>query len=511
MSRTKNAARNIFFAILSRMLTLIISFVSRTLFIQYMGNTYLGINGLFTEVLGALSFVELGFGTALNFSMYKPVAEGNNEKTVKLLDYYKKVYRVIAFLIATIGICLIPFLQYIVNGAENTSISEIRIYFFMFLVNTVVGYFVSYKYSIVNASQQNYIITNLEFTVNTVTTIVQILVIAVTKNYLLYLITHTGMLILSRILLSVYLNKKFPILKEKPEKPLSREEKQPIYKEVKGLVFHQFSSVAIHQTDNIIISSLTDLGVVAVGYVSNYNMLINTVTSVITLVFNNFVSGVGNLVAISTKENLRKVFKDINFLNFWIYGFVTIAFYILIPPFIELWLGKEFLIDEVSFFLIILNCYLMGQSIAYNTFRNGYGEFNRDKWVSICQAFINLVVSIICCRLFGMVGVYIGTIASRIWFVVLRPFVTYEVMFEESVKEYYVKLLKYLGIVFFSGIVTYLITEIFIQEVTVVSFIFKMLLVVSIPNILFLIFTFQTKEFKNMLQRLSDLLSRNGK
>lgn len=511
MNRTENAMRNTFFVVLNKMLTLAVTFISRTLFIRYLGSTYLGINGLFTEILSALSFVELGFGTALNFSMYRPVAERNNEKIVKLLDYYKKVYRIIAFLISIIGISLLPFLKYIVNGAGDIPVSEIRIYFLFFLANTVIGYFVSYKYSVVNANQQNYVVTNIEFVINLVIVISQIITIAITKNYLLYLSVHTGGLILSRIVLIFYLNKSFPVLKEKPKQSLSKEEKQPIYKEVKGLVFHQFSSVAIHQTDNIIISSLTDLGVVAVGYISNYSMIINAVTGIITLVFNNFVPSVGNLAVVSTKDNFRKVFKEINFLNFWIYGFWAIAFYILIPPFIELWIGKEFLIDNLSFFLIILNCYLMGQSIAYNIFRNGYGNFNSDKWISIFQAFINLIVSIVCCKAFGMVGVYMGTIVSRIWFVLLRPFVTYEMMFEEEVKEYYKNLVVYLGIVIAVGIVTYGITEIFIRKITVDSFICEIILVACTTNILFFIFTFQTKEFKNILQRLKKTLCHDRK
>ncbi len=506
MSRTEYAVKNVFFAIMNRMLTLVVNFVSRTFFIHYLGNTYLGINGLFTEILSALSFMELGFGTALNFAMYKPAAEKNTEKIVRLLDYYKRVYQVIALLVSAVGVSLIPFLQFIVKGAEDTPISEIRIYYVFFLINTVVGYFVSYKYSIVNAEQKNYIITNTEFVINIVIVILQTITIVIAKNYLVYLIVHTGLLVLSRVLLAFYLNRKFPILREKPKQTLSKVEKQPIYKEVKGLIFHQFSSVAIHQTDNIIISSLTDLGVVAVGYISNYNMIINAVTGVVSLVFNQFVSGLGNLVAVSTKENLRKVFRDINFLNFWFYGFVAIAFYILIPPFIELWVGKEFLIDKVSFFLIILNCYFMGQSIAYNVFRNGYGNYNSDKWISIIQAVINLVISIVCCKFYGLAGVYVGTIASRIWFLLLRPFATYEMMFEENVKKYYIQLIKYFLIVLLVGGVTYGITELLIQEVSIISFVFEILLVLSVPNLLFLILTFRMVEFTNIKKRIMNLI-----
>ena len=506
MSRTENAIKNTKYALISKLLSLFISFVSRTVFIHVLGNTFLGINGLFTEVLSVLSFAELGFGTALNYSLYAPVVRGDTVKTVKLLHFYKTVYRVIALIVAGLGLLLVPFLKYIVKGADTLTLHDLRLFFLLFLTNTVVSYFVSYKYSYVNARQENYLMTEINFAVNSLISCAQIVVILIFRNYLVYLLTHTFLILLSRFFIALYLNKKYPILKEQPKVPLSEEEKQPIYQEIKGLIVHQFSSVAVHQTDNIIISSLTGLGVVMVGFVSNYNLLINSVLGFVTQVFNSVTSGFGNLAASSTKENYRKVFFTANFINFWIYGFCCIAFFVLIPPFITLWIGRDRLIDTMSLFLIIMNCYLQGQSLIYNNARLAVGNFNRDKWWALTQAIVNLVVSIWGAKQLGLVGVYIGTVVSRLVNILFRPYATYRFMFDHSCGEYYLQLFKYFGSAICAGTVCYFATFKLLENVTLWTFILSAIIVLILPNLIFAALYYRSNEFKDLRIRLNTII-----
>lgn len=508
MSRTKYAAKNVFFAMSSKIITLLITFVSRTIFIYWLGNECLGINGLYSEILNVLSFAELGFGVALNFSLYKPVAEEDEEKVIKLLDYYRKIYSRIAFVVLGVGLLLLPFLPYLVRDAQNISVGELRLFYVFFLLNTVVEYFVSYKYSLANAKQMNYINTNYEFVSNLIIVVVQTVVIVVTKNYLWYLAIRTGALITSRVVLNWYLNRKFPILKERPVKPLSPEEKKPIHSEVKGLAFHQFSSVAVYQTDNIIISSLTEQGIMAVGYISNYSMLLVGVTAMVKLIFSNLVSGFGNLIATSTKQKLGEVFGEVNFINFWLYGFCAIGFYYLIPPFIRLWLGEEYIIDEFVFFLIVLNCYLMGQSSVYNDVRLAFGSFQKDKWISFTQAIINLVVSVIGAKLWGLTGVYVGTIVSRIFFVLARPAMSYRMMFEKSVGDYYKQLFLYLLIVLVTGFGCGRLLDVLVQGDGLLDLVYRFLIVSVSVNLVFALLFFPTKRFAKVAERIKRVLRR---
>ncbi len=506
MSRTENAVKNTTYGIISKIVSLVLGFASRTVFIYILGNQYLGVNGLYTEILSMLSFAELGFGTALIFAMYKPVAEDDKIKILKLLDFYKKVYRIIALIITVIGLVLLPFLQYIVKGADQLSLFDLRLYFLIFLFNSVVGYFVSYKFSYVNALQKNYVETNINMVLNVITIVAQIAVLILFRNFLAYLITQSIMLLISRFILVSFLNKKFPILKEKPETPLTKDERKPIYREVRGLVVHQFSSVAVHSTDNIIISSLTGLGVAAVGLISNYNLIINSVLGFITIIFTSVTSGFGNLAASGTIDEFRNVFKVANFINFWIYGFCAIAFFVLIPPFITLWIGKDNLIDTISFLLIIINCYLQGQSTIYNNARIAKGNFNKDKWLALIQALVNLVVSIIGAKFLGLVGVYIGTIVSRLVYVVFRPYSTYKFLFGKSSSEYYAKLILYFIIVCVAGVITYLATYYLLSNVNVLRFLLSAFIVAILPNIIFALIFFKSKEFKEFLNRVKNFI-----
>lgn len=502
-SRTKNAARNALFGVLSKILNLLFGICSRTIFIYVLGSTYLGINGLYSEILGLLSFAELGFGSAMTFSMYKPTAENDREKIIKLLNFYKKVYRIIAVIILILGLGLLPFLGNIVKGADWLSLKELREYFLIFLFNTFISYFVTFKYTYLNARQKNYITTNIESVVTIFSHIAKICILLIYQNFLLYLLIESMILLISRIIISRYLDKKFPILKETPEVPLSAEEKTPIYKEVRGLVVHQFSGVAVHSTDNILISMLSGLGVVAVGYISNYNMLMNSVLGFVTIIFSSVTSGFGNMVAASSTDNFRKVFKEMNFLNFWIYGFCSIAFWILIPPFITLWIGADKLIDPTSFALIILNCYLQGQSTVYNNARIAKGNFGKDKNWALAQAMTNLVVSVIAAKYFGLVGIYIGTITSRMIYVLFRPYSTYEFLFEENVKEYYITFSQYIGATFIGAILVRIFTNRILDTVTITSFLLSGLSVVLVPNLLFLVLFMRSKEFYLWRERLS--------
>lgn len=485
---------------------MILGFASRTVFIYFLGVTYLGINGLYSEILAMLSLTELGFGTALIVAMYKPVAENDREKILQLLDFYKRAYRVIAIVVAGVGLALLPFIQYLVKGAENLSLFDLRLYFVFYLANTVIGYFVAYKFSYVNALQKNYIVTNISTAINFITIIVQSVAIWLTKSFFVYISVHTLILVTSKVMEVVYLNKKFPILKEKPEIQLNKEERAPIFKEVKGLALQQFSSVAIHSTDNIIISTLSGLGVTAVGLISNYTLITSSVLGFVVILFGSITSSFGNLVATSTTEHYRKTFLDLNFVNFWLYAFCSIAFIVLIPPFITLWLDENYLVDTASFVLIILNCYLQGQSTLYNNVRIAKGNFNKDKWISFSQAWINLIVSVIGAYYFGLVGVYIGTIASRVFFVVARPIATYRFMTDKSPWDYFSRFLKYFGATLFAGAITCLVCSRVLVSVNIWTFALAAIIVAVIPNVIFLALFFRDEEFKSVLTRAVNII-----
>lgn len=508
MSRTQNAIKNAFAGVISKVLNLIFAFVARTVFIYVLGDTYLGVNGLYSEILMFLSVAELGFGSAMTFAMYKPVVDNDRKKIIQLLCFYKKIYRIIASVIVVLGLCTVPFLNYIVKGAEWLSYRELVLFFLVYLFNTFIGYFVSYKYTYLNALQKNYVQTNIDTVIATVTYIVQIIAIVVFKSFWGYLLINSFVLLCSRLFIIIYLDIKYPILKEKASVPLDNKTKKTIYEEVRGLAVHQFSSVAVHSTDNILISMVSGAGVIGVGLISNYNLIMRGVLGFVEILFNSVTSGFGNLAATSSSKKFCEVFREINFVNFWIYGFCSIALWILVPPFITIWIGADKLVDNMAFTLIIVNCYLQGQSTAYNNARIAKGNFNKDKGWAFAQAITNLVVSVIAAKYLGLVGIYIGTVASRLVYVMFRPYSTYKFLFEESSIEYYKKLLQYFINVIIAALLTKLCVIKLVSTITVLSFVVMMFIVLIVPNAVFLILNCKSEEFAICRNRIAACVSK---
>lgn len=314
MGRVKQAEKNIFFGYVSNFIILILGFWQRDIFISVLGKTLLGVNTLYADILSMLSLAELGIGTALNFSLYKPVANNDLEKIKSYMKLYRKAYLAIAGVISVIGLAITPFLPYLIGVEERGSVSvrDLTIYYLIFLFNTVSTYFVAYKYSLVNAQQKNYIQTNITTITKIITVVVQIVILLTTKNFLFYLLTQAVIELLQKIAVSIYFDHLYPYLRDKNVRKLTKEETDIVVTKSKALMFHKIGDVARLQTDSIIITYFIDVG--SVGFVGNYNYIITYGANFINLIFNSVISGFGNLVATESKEKQYYIFRVYRFL-----------------------------------------------------------------------------------------------------------------------------------------------------------------------------------------------------
>lgn len=506
MSRTKNAIRNSAFGIISKLATLALGVVVRTIFIYSLGNEYLGVNSLYSEILAMLSLAELGFGSAIAYAMYEPVAKNDEQKLLKLIDYFRTVYRFVALTITVVGLALVPFLDKLVQGAPSISLTELRVYYLMFLFNTVISYFVTYKYSVINAMQKDYIITNIDLIVYVTIVIAQGIVLVLFNNFFAYLLSQSLVLLASRILITKFLEAKFDIFKKKTSIKLSVKERKEIFTNVKGLMLHRLAGVSINSTDNLVISVFTELGVIGVALVSNYNMIIRTGLGFIDILFASVTSGLGNMASSESKEDFYAVFKQLNFLNFWLYGICCIGCFVLVPSIIVLWIGETYIIDSKSFLLIVISAYFVGQSKIYSNTRGTKGHFEKDQWLALVEAFVNIVVSIICANMFGLFGVYIGTLSARLFFLATRPLTLFPFLFGVSAKEYYQKLVQYFVVTFGAGAVTYWITKPILNEVTWINLLLGAMCVLVVPNVIFFCFYAKNTELKAIIYRVRMML-----
>ncbi|MBO5209436.1 MAG: polysaccharide biosynthesis protein [Lachnospiraceae bacterium] len=494
MSRVQQSAKNIFFGYISNIVILVMGFFQRTVFIEVLGRTLLSVNGLYTDVLSMLSLAELGIGTALNYSLYKPVANHDYEKIKSYMQLYKKAYLAIAGIIAVIGLAITPFLPYIIKERSGLTVEELTLYYLIFLFNTVSTYFVAYKYSLVNAEQRNYIQTNITTITKIVTVFAQIIILLVTKNFLLYLLTQAAVELLQKIAVSIYFNKLYPYLRDKNVKKLEKEETDIVVTKTKALMFHKIGDVARLSTDSIIITYFINVDLV--GIVGNYTYIITYVSNFVSVIFNSVISGFGNLVATESKEKQYSIFKVYRFFACWMYGFASVGFWLLLTPLVTgLWLDDSWKIGQTILSLILIDFYFKGGRVVLINFKIAAGVFEQDKYLSLIQGGVNLVLSIIGAKYIGLAGVYVGTVVSGVLANLIQPVIVYRDCFSKNVWSYFKDSLKYIVTILGILLVLIPINNLIMAQVNLFTFILMAAIITIIYNLVFFTIFRKTPEF----------------
>jgi O-antigen/teichoic acid export membrane protein len=478
--------------------------VTRTIFIKTLGAEYLGVNGLFTNVLTILSFAELGIGNAIIFNMYKPLATGDQKKIGSLMALYKKAYTIIGIFVAVAGICVVPFLGLIIKDAPDIT-ENISILYILFLANTAVSYFFAYKKNIIIADQKNYIVLIVTQIVAVLRTIFQIVFLILTHQYIIYLLIQIVCTILENVICAVVANKMYPYLKNNTI-PLAKEETGKIIKDIKALALYKFGSVILNGTDNILISAM--IGVREVGLVSNYVLITTSCNSILNKVTDAFTSSVGNLNAISDSQKQYEVFKKIFFITVWIYGFASVGLLTVTQAFITAWVGKNYLLEEAVLIAIVAEFYVKGvHSVAY-TYRSTLGYFVEGRWSALAAAAINLFFSIVLCRYIGLTGILIATPIARIFSIgIVDPVLIFKKGFQKNVFEYYLMYAGYLGVIIAIDLVcTFVLSQVHISGW--VGVILDIIIVSVVFNTMMMLVFGRTKTFCELKQTFFSLIKK---
>lgn len=401
----------------------------------------------------------------------------------------------IAIVVAAVGLILVPFLKYIIKDPVGIDSNQDLINFYLiFLFNTVSSYFVAYKYSLPNAEQKNYIQSNVITITKIVTTVVQIIVILATSSFYGYLISASVIELAQKIFANIYLNYKYPFLKEQNVEKLSKEETADIKRKTGALVCHKVGDVARLQTDSIIISGF--INVAMSGVVDNYNLVISSVSNFVNIIFNSVISSFGNLIATESKEKQYSMFCIYRFFASWIYGFSAVGFYILLTPLIQLWLGDKWMLPGTVTAAILIDYYFKGERVVLSNFKTAAGVFEQDKYLPLVQGAVNLIISIVLVRKIGLVGVYIGTIVSGLLANFIRPVIIYRVCFERKTAGYFIDAVRYVFVIILATVCCVMCGNIFMKEVTIVSFTIMLVVITLVFNGLFLLFFGRTDEFR---------------
>jgi hypothetical protein len=505
MGRVKSATRNIAFGYVGQVATALMSFVLRKIFILYLAENLLGINSVYTNILAILNMAELGIGTALNFSLYAPVAQGDREKIKSYMQLYRKAYHIIALVVAAIGLAFVPFLKYLAKNPGNITPRDLTLFYFIFLFNTVSSYFVAYKYSLVNAEQKNYIQTNIITITKIITIAFQIAVLVSTQNFYIYLLTDAAIQLIQKIFVSRYLDNLYPYLREKDVKPLTQEESDSVWTKTKALVFHKVGDVARLQTDALIISSFIE--VTMAGVVDNYNMVISTVSNFVNIIFNSVISSFGNLIATESQERQFKLFKVYRFFASWIYGFSCVGFMVLLTPLVRIWLDDSWILAPSAVYCILIDYYFKGDRIVLSNYKTAAGVFEPDKYLALIQGGVNLAISIVLVQTpLGLTGVYIGTIVSGLIANITKPIIIYDTCFGKRATGYFADTAKYLVSMVSVLLVCQLISTRIMTTVNIPRFILMALIITVIFNGVYLLLYGRSEEFKYLWGKVKEKL-----
>ena len=504
--RTEKSIKNVIFSMLANVVGMLLGFGLQAIFVRTLKAEYLGINGLFSNIFSLMAIAEFGLVNALIYSLYKPVAEDDKEKICTLLKFYKKLYNIIAVIIFAISMGIMIFLKYIVG--EVTIPENIYFIYFLFVIDIVASYLITYKRSIIYANQKTYVISIVHILYLIFMNSFQAIILLRTNNFILFLAIKVVFRILENVIINIIVNKMYPWIREKNIAQLEKEEENSIIKKIRGLLFYKIGSAVVSATDNITIS--TFLGVVTVGLYYNYNIILAAVNQLFSQAFNAITSSIGNLlVEEKSKERYYDVYKRIYFFNSWVYGISSCIICVVMSPFIKIWVGEEYLLPNTVLVIVVLNFYIQGIRKTYMIFKEAAGIFYEDRYYSLIEAGLNIIVSIILVKLIGLPGVFLGTIIGALPVLLYDyPIIVYKKIFNKNIWSYLKENSLFLIINIVITIVVYLICSAVTFESNIIQLIVDLLISCVIYNILFILFLFRTNEFRYYLELSKKILGK---
>lgn len=522
MTRTQNSFFNFITSLLSSLLVIILNFVTRSVFIRYLGTSYLGIEGLFTNILSMLSLADLGFGSAIVFKLYKPIEENDRQRILVLLNLYRRTYFVVGWVIVALGLCLIPFLPNLIKDYDKFASLGLNavVIFLIYLFNTASSYwFFAYKTAFVQANQKTYLLTIMGYAVSIANSVCQILALALFHDFVLYVVVQVVFTILRNVLYAIVCNRRYPFVKEKTSEKISKAERKEFFKDCSALFLYRTSHVIIGGSDNIVLSYF--LGLTPVGLYANYVSVKNALQNLLYTFLSAIQASLGSLYSTGNLDWSRLIFRVVNFVTVWLFGIGAIGLAVLTDDFITLWIGSDYVVTSWTYggtsiatpvaLLIGIETYVTGQKYYCGSFRNAMGLFQELKYRPLASVIINLTFSILLVPRMGMAGCVISTIIAAVTVnLVFDPLIIFRHALKQSPTRYYLRNLLYKLVVVAAGLLSWWLCGLIALD-GIVGFIVHGCVCVLVPSAVFALCFCRTTEFHYLLNTVKDLLHKPRK
>lgn len=490
--RVKKASINVIVNFITYFLSFIPVFLVRRVFNSTLGAEILGLNTIYTNIIGLLSIVELGIGTAIVYALYKPYAEDDKSKVKAYMDFYAKFYRSVGIVVLVVGLAIIPVLRFFVK--DQIDMMQVNVCYILFLSNTVMSYFFSYKTTMLYVAQEGYKVSTLNTIAKVAIALIQIGLLRVYPSFELYLVVQILINGIYYIYINRYVDKSYPWLKD-VEGTLVDEEKKSLTKNMKALFLHKVGGLAVLSTDNLIITAFLDMKIAA--YVGSYSMVITSAQSVIVSTLSGVTASIGNLLTENNDESSYIVHKRLFFMNFWVASFVAISIFNAIDQFVVLWMGAEQLLDTFTVAILLINFYFILMRSSTDSFKEAGGIYYQDRYSPLFEGAINLIASIILIKLIGLPGVFLGTLISNFSVVFwVKPKMAYKYIFKKPLREYFKTYFKYTLIAFLVLILSRVVSTPFREQYTISAFIINCIVNIVVINLSYILIFIRNDEFK---------------
>lgn len=495
-SRTENALKSSTMAIIEVVSNSLLSFIYRTLFIRFLSSTYLGLNGLFSNVIGLLSIAELGIGMCIKFRLYKPMGDHDVEKAGQIAGFLRRVYLIISLVILILGIIILPFAKsFIKNPEEIPSDVNVYIIYLLFLFESFASYLFTFRFSVFSADQKDYLYSFYRVGGMTLKYVIQMIILITTRNYTLVLASGIITFLIADIVFSNWIKNQYKEIFA-VKTPLSKGERREIMDDTKATLLHRIGGKVLDSSDTILTSKL--IGLTITGFYANYYMVSAVISKAINSVMGSFVSSLGNAHYKMTTDERLWLFKRLLFANLWLGSMFSVCFFVLIDDFINIWAGPGMLLDGFTVLCISIKLYLSSNRVILGSFIDGCGLFVKDRYRSLIEAVFNIVFSLLLARRFGLAGIFLGTLASialtEFW---REPYLLYKYEFKHKSISYW---LTYAGFAALAVISTLIIRLIFnslsLETSNLITWIIKGVIAVVVFNAIHTVTLFPTKEFK---------------
>lgn len=439
--RVHRSVMNIKVGMLFYMLSLLLAFYSRKVFLDCLGNEFMGLTGMLMNIMSFLSVAELGIGTSIVYFLYKPLQEDNHQKINEVMSILAFLYRCIGLIIILSGAIVSLFFPWWF-GHLTTGLPLVYFAFYAFLTSSAAGYIFNYKQLLVNANQKQYLVNAYFQTIGIVQSLVQILLAYYYRNLWLWVVVGLVFTVIGIIVFNHRIQQLYPWLRINLREGRENLKRYPeVLRKTRQIFIQKIKDFILYRSDELLVGAF--VSVVQVAFYGNYMIIINKLNFLVNILSDGLSAGVGNLLAEGNEKNIMKIFWEMTAARFFILGIIIFSLLLFLQPFIGYWVGDQYPLSELIALLIIFNLFLRYQCGAVYIYLGAAGLF-ADVWANWFELIVNLAITLLLAPYYGIVGILLGKIISfSLISVFWKPYYLFTQAFHKSVWHYWRGMLPY--------------------------------------------------------------------